>query len=52
MEDAAALRAEIAHLRSLAKLILDMKMLAAINELIRELELRLQQGGDGTPGEG
>jgi hypothetical protein len=52
MEDAAALRAEIAHLSSLARLILDTRTVAAINELIHELELRLQQeeGGATTKG--
>jgi hypothetical protein len=49
MEDAAVLRAEIAHLRSLAKLIIDPLVLAAINELVEELELRLsQEEGDGA----
>jgi|HubBroStandDraft_3_1064219.scaffolds.fasta_scaffold3020239_1 hypothetical protein len=47
MEDAAALRAEIAHLRSLAKLITDPQTLVAINELAEELELRLSQQESG-----
>jgi hypothetical protein len=52
VEDAATLRAEIAHLRSLAKLMLDRKIVAAINELIHELELRLQQEEGGATAKG
>ena len=48
MMDATAMRAEIAHLRTLATLVTDPEALAAINELIQVLELRLQRGGNGT----
>jgi hypothetical protein len=50
MKDADALRVEIAHLRTLAAGTTDLKALAAINELIHELELRLHRGGNGAAG--
>jgi hypothetical protein len=50
VQDEAAVRAEIERLRSLAKLILDARVLAAINDLILELELRLQRGDNGGGG--
>jgi hypothetical protein len=52
MKDADALRVEIAHLRSLAKLLTDPQTLAAVNEIIRELEDRLHRAGNGAGGEG
>lgn len=48
MQDTAAMRAEIAHLQSLARLVNDPSAVAAINELIHELELRLQRRGNGA----
>jgi hypothetical protein len=51
VKDDPELRAEIAHLRSLAKLIFDRQVLASIDELIRELERRLQHRGNGAVGE-
>jgi hypothetical protein len=48
MKDVAALRTEIAHLRTLAAGISDAQTLAAIDELIRELELRLHRGENGA----
>jgi len=52
MKEPAALRVEIARLRSLASATPDPKAVTAINELIHELELRLHRGGNGAPGEG
>jgi hypothetical protein len=50
MKGADALRTEIALLRTLATGTTDAKTLAAINELIHEMELRLYQGGNGAAG--
>jgi hypothetical protein len=45
--DLAALRREIEHLRSLLAYISDPRTVAAIQDMIRELESRAQALGDG-----
>ena len=47
MLDADALREEIEHLRTLSALNTDQKVLAEIDALVRELERRIRQSGDG-----
>jgi hypothetical protein len=49
-EPEAPLRAEIAHLGSLARQLTDARTLAAIHGMIHELELRLHHGGNGAAG--
>jgi len=48
MEGLDAMRAKIQHLRVLAGLTTDTKVLAEINTLIRELERRVHRAGDGA----
>jgi hypothetical protein len=50
MKEPGVLRVEIARLRSLAAATTDPQALAAVNDLVRELELRLHRGGNGAAG--
>jgi hypothetical protein len=47
MEDRDAMRAEVNHLRTLASLATDVRLLEEIKLLIEELEYRVRQSEDG-----